>query len=123
MQATPRQAIIYLLRGPEPAMEYVGVTTLTPLQRLYRHRTRAIHEGRNSKLYQSMREHGVKNFTIEILEKINSDDANAERRHILARNAHTTGLNTRLPREWVPPQLPQPSPNASLGALVPYTHD
>ena len=122
MHATPRQAIIYLLRGPDPAMEYVGVTTLTPLQRLYRHRTRAIHEGRNSKLYQSMREHGVKNFTIEILEKINSYDAhNAERRHILAREAHVKGLNTRVPR-LLPPEA-EPSQGAELGALVPYTRD
>ena len=122
--SVPRQAVIYILQGPRPELHYIGQTTLRPSQRLSCHRACALHDGHTSKLYTAMREHGVKNFTIETLEKITTTEpvSNAERRHILARNAHTTGLNTRLPREWVPPQLPQPSPDASLGELVPCTH-
>ena len=123
----PRQAIIYLLRCPgDPSLEYVGVSTLAPLERLYRHRSRALHEGRNSKLYTAMRLHGVKSFTIETLEKISHSEAhNAERSHILARNAHVSGLNMRVPRLWplnLRGQTLEPSLDAGLGALVPCTH-
>ena len=117
-----RQALIYILQGPDPAHQYDGQTTLTPSQRLSCHKYRATHDNRTSKLYQAMREFGVKNFHIEILEKINTTEhlSAAERRHILERNAHVFGLNSRLPRERGPP-LPLLPPAASPGALVRYT--
>ena len=120
--APHRHALIYILQGPDPTHQYVGQTTLSPAQRLSCHRYRATHDNRTSKLYQAMREHGAKNFHIEILEKITTTEHlnTAERRHILARNAHTNGLNSRLPRERGPP-LPLLPPAASPGALVRYT--
>ena len=120
--SAPRQAIIYIIRGPDPTHMYIGKTTLSTAKRLDLHRSRALHDGRTSKLYSAMREHGVKNFKIETLESINSEDAhNAERRHILERNAHKVGLNMLVPRLQAP-QAPQRL-DAEPGALVPYRRD
>ena len=126
--SAPRQAIIYILQGPRPDLSYIGQTTLPPSQRLSCHRHRALHDNRHSKLYVAMREHGVKNFTIETLEKITTTEhaSDAERRYILAHSSHITGLNTILPRERpqpLPLLLPEPSRSVELGALVLRTHD
>ena len=99
MNATPRQACIYLIQGPSPGLEYVGVTATSIRERLYRHRSRALRDGRSSKLYSAMREHGIDNFHIQTLESVRSEDAHmAERRHILARESNTKGLNSQVPR-------------------------
>lgn len=87
---------LYVIRNKTNGMEYVGTTTQSLSIRMSGHLSKARLKTRRSPLYQALRDHGVDNFSMELIDAADSYEElmEKERAAIRERGAlHPDGYN------------------------------